>query len=43
MKKKIIIILLGFIMLTNLAFKFPTENTFPLFGKFIILDPGHPS
>ena len=41
MKKYALFILLLFIMLMSLAFTFPTKNTFPLFGKLIILDPGH--
>lgn len=43
MKKYAFIILLGFILLTSLAFKFPPENSFPLFGHLIVLDPGHGS
>jgi len=41
MRKYVFLITLIFISLITLAFTFPTENTFPLFGKFIILDPGH--
>ncbi len=41
MKKYVFLITLIFISTITLAFTFPTENTFPLFGKFIILDPGH--
>jgi len=43
MKKYAFIVLLSFILLTSLAFKFPTENSFPLFGHLIVLDPGHGS
>lgn len=31
------------LILCSLAFKFEPVNNFPLFGKFIILDPGHGS
>ncbi len=41
MRKYVFLITLIFISLITLAFTFPIENTFPLFGKFIILDPGH--
>lgn len=41
MKKYLIIITLILILLITLAFKFSTPNTFPLFGRMIILDPGH--
>lgn len=40
MKKIRILIFFGLILAT-LAFRKTTENSFPLFGKFIILDPGH--
>jgi len=30
-----------FFLLLSLAFTFKTENNFPLFGKLIVLDPGH--
>ena len=43
MKKYIIFSFLLFSLLITLAFKFPTKNTFPLFGRMIILDPGHGS
>lgn len=42
MKKRFIILLLP-LFLICLACKFEPVNTFPLFGKFIILDPGHGS
>ncbi len=41
MKKYVSISILGFLLLSCLAFKFEPINSFPLFGKFIILDPGH--
>lgn len=41
MKKYALLCLLMFILLITLAAKFDVDNTFPLFGKFIILDPGH--
>lgn len=41
MKKYVFLLLLTFILLTSLAATFQVENTFPLFGKLIILDPGH--
>ncbi len=41
MKKYLPLLILGFLMLICLGAKFETVNTFPLFGKFIILDPGH--
>lgn len=40
MKKNIVIFLIP-LLLIALAFKFEPTNSFPLFGKFIILDPGH--
>lgn len=40
MKKNIVIFLIP-LLLIALAFKFEPANSFPLFGKFIILDPGH--
>ncbi len=42
MKRKAIILVIPLILVT-LAFKFSPVNSFPLFGKFIILDPGHGS
>lgn len=39
--KKVYIFLFLALILTTLAFKITTENTFPLFGKLVILDPGH--
>lgn len=41
MKKRILLTLCIPFMLLTLAFTFEPANTFPLFGKFIILDPGH--
>lgn len=41
MKKYIIISGLIVLFLICLGAKFETPNTFPLFGKLIILDPGH--
>lgn len=41
MKKRIILILSIPLILFALAFTFEPANSFPLFGKFIILDPGH--
>ncbi len=40
MKKNIVIFLIP-LLLIALACKFEPTNSFPLFGKFIILDPGH--
>lgn len=41
MKKYVFLFALMFILLSCLGAKFKVENTFPLFGKLIILDPGH--
>lgn len=41
MRKYVFLLILPFILLTTIATKFTVENSFPLFGKFIILDPGH--
>lgn len=41
MKKYIALSILLLTLLITLATKFGTSNTFPLFGRFIILDPGH--
>lgn len=41
MKKQFILFTLFFIFLISLAATFQVENTFPLFGRLIILDPGH--
>lgn len=43
MKKRYLIVALIPILLLSLSFKFEPVNSFPLFGKFIILDPGHGS
>lgn len=43
MKKYLFLCFLFTVLLLTLAFKFPTSNTFPLFGRLIILDPGHGS
>lgn len=43
MKKYLISSFLLITLLLTLAFTFPTTNTFPLFGRLIILDPGHGS
>lgn len=40
MKKRFIVLLLP-LFLIGLSCKFDAINTFPLFGKLIILDPGH--
>ena len=39
--KRILLIVFIPLVLFALAFKFEPANTVPLFGKFIILDPGH--
>lgn len=41
MKKYAFLFSLLFILLISLAARFQPTNSFPLFGKFIILDPGH--
>ncbi len=41
MKKYVFLFMLTFILLVSLAAKFQPTNSFPLFGKFIVLDPGH--
>ena len=41
MKKTTLLICLFGVILFSLAFKKYTVNSFPLFGKLIILDPGH--
>lgn len=41
MRKYVFLVLIIFISTLTLAFTFSVENTFPLFGKLIILDPGH--
>ena len=41
MKKNIILILILILSICVLAFKSSTVNTFPLFGKLIVIDPGH--
>ena len=41
--KRWLLLLIIPLVLCSLAFKFDATNTFPLFGKFIILDPGHGS
>lgn len=43
MKKRIYLFILSFVLLISLAATFEVDNTFPLFGKLIILDPGHGS
>lgn len=43
MKKYTILILLILLLSASLAFTYHIENTFPLFGRLIILDPGHGS
>lgn len=43
MKKYIFLIALSFTFLITLAATFQVENTFPLFGKTIVLDAGHGS
>lgn len=39
--KKVLFIFLIILLTFSLAFKKTTVNTFPLFGKLIIIDPGH--
>lgn len=41
--KRWLLLLIIPLILCLLAFKFDATNTFPLFGKLIILDPGHGS
>lgn len=41
MKKYLFIISLVFLLFFSFAFKVHTENSFPLFGRLIVLDPGH--
>lgn len=41
MKKYVFLYILICSLFITLAFKFSTPNTFPLFGRMIILDPGH--
>ena len=41
MKRVLFLLLILFALVLSLAFKKSTVNAFPLFGKFIILDPGH--
>ncbi len=43
MKKRYLLIGIIPVLLISLSFKFEPVNNFPLFGKFIILDPGHGS
>lgn len=43
MRKYIFLIILSFTLLISLAATFQVENTFPLFGRTIVLDPGHGS
>lgn len=41
MKKRYLALAIIPILLVSLSFKFEPVNNFPLFGKLIILDPGH--